>query len=119
MAFKNLAVQCSSLDAIQSMLKYLFGVLNGNEGKISTPNQKLAILTAIGNVASNFCQSIQDLLPQLLQLFGDYLKLETHETSLIFALDQLNRWLQSLKLKNIPGEHATKLNAFFKVNFVP
>lgn len=87
----------------------------GAEGKLTVPSQKVAILTAIGNVSSNCCSNIHEILPQLLQSFGDYLKLETHEASLVFALEQLNKWLKSLKLKSIPDDHVTKLNAFFKV----
>ena len=55
------------------------------------------------------------MLGQLIQLFGDFLKMETHEATLVFALEQLNKWLKSLKLKNVSSEQATKLNAFFKV----
>lgn len=82
---------------------------------MSVPTQKTAILTAIGNVSNNCCSSVQEMLGQLIQLFGDFLKMETHEATLVFALEQLNKWLKSLKLKNVSSEQATKLNAFFKV----
>lgn len=90
-------------------------MLKGGEGKLSVPSQKTAILTAIGNVSSNCCSSIQEILVQLIQLFADFLKLETHEATLVFALEQLNKWLRSLKLKNVSADQTTKLNSFFKV----
>lgn len=79
------------------------------------PSQKTAILTAIGNVSNNCCSSIHEILVQLIQLFADFLKQETHEATLVFALEQLNKWLRSLKLKSVTPDQATKLNSFFKV----
>lgn len=85
---------------------------------MSVPSQKTAILTAIGNVSSNCCPNIQEALSQLIQLFGDFLKMETHEASLVLALEQLNKWFKSLKLKTVTSDQATKLNTFFKVVYL-
>lgn len=112
--FKSLASQCSSQDSIQQMLKHLFKVLNGGEGKLSTSNQKISILTAIGNCSSIFSESSQDILIVLFQLFADYLKTETHEPSQVFCLQQLNKWLKSFKLQQFSAECVKKLNEFFK-----
>ena len=54
---KFLSKQCTSNESIQLILKNLFDVLNGSQGKLSTSNQKFSVLTAIGNCSFNFCFS--------------------------------------------------------------
>lgn len=90
-------------------------IIKGGEGKLSTSNQKCAILSAIGNCSSIFSQTSQDILVQLIQSFADFLKIETHEPTQVFALQQLNKWLRSFKLQQYSPETVKKLNDFFKV----
>ena len=114
-AIKSLAKQCSDKDSVRFVLKHLFDVLNG-EGKLATVNQKLAILSSIGNCSFNCCQvNTLEIYQQLIQLFADYLKNETNESTLVFALSQLSIWLSTLKAQTTTSDLIGKLNDFFKV----
>ncbi len=113
--FKSLAKQCSSNECIQRMLKHLFFILNGGEAKLATATQKQNVLNGIGSLAHNSSHQLNpDVFLQLLQLFGDYLKTETHEATLIFTLKQLNVWFTQLKMSSFNAECVKKLNDFFK-----
>lgn len=50
-ALRNLAHQCSSEEALETLLSHLVDVLNGSEGKLSTTEQRLGVLTAFGEVS--------------------------------------------------------------------
>lgn len=120
--FKSLAEQCSNNEAILSLIKFLFAILNGTEsstGKLTTQTQKCVVLTAIGNLAHNSSSQIsQEIIQQLFQSFGEYLvKSETHEATVIHALNQLNVWFANLKLgssSTLPADTLKKLNDFLK-----
>ena len=114
-AIKSLAKQCSDKESVRFVLKHLFDVLNG-EGKLSTISQKMAILSAIGSCSFHCCQiNTQEIYSQLIQLFAEYLKNETNESTLLFALNQFSLWLDTLKAQSITPELVSKLNEFFKV----
>ena len=114
-AIKSLAKQCSDKESVRGVLKHLFDLLNG-EGKSSTVTQKQAILNSIGSCSFNCCQTnSQDIFMYLVQLFNEYLKNETNETTLVFAFTQLNTWLETATAQVFSAELTGKLNEFFKV----
>jgi hypothetical protein len=84
------------------------------EGKLGTIQQKTSILSSIGNASFNQSQNIQDLLDKLIQLFTDFFKIESNETILLIALQQLNVWFENMKLFSLSGDLMKKLNDFFK-----
>ena len=115
-AIKSLTKQCSNKESIIAILASLFDLLNG-EGKSASIDQRQQIIFSIGNCSFNCCQTnTQDVLLKLIQLFSEYLKNETNESMIIFALSQLKIWLESLKIQTISTEILNKLNDFFKVN---
>ena len=85
------------------------------EGKSSTPNQKLAIITSIGNCSFNCCQNRKNIIAKILGPFEEFLKVETNENTAIYTLKQLNQWFSSLKAQDSPADLVAKLNDFFKV----
>ncbi len=115
-AVKSLAKQCSDKDSISLIIASLFELLNG-EGKSASTNQKQAIISAIGNCSFSCCTTnTQDVFLKLIQLFYEFLKNETNESIVVFALNQLKIWLESLKVQTNSSELYNKLNDFFKVN---
>jgi len=117
-SIKSLAKQCSNKESIILILTSLFDLLNV-EGKSASINQKQTILFSIGNCSFNCCQSnTQDVFLKLIQLFNEYLKNETNESVVIFALSQLKIWLDLLKVQTISSDVFNKLNDFFKVNHI-
>lgn len=53
MAVASLAGQCSDPEAVQTLLKTIFAVLGGSEGKLSVNTQKISLITAAGCVCKN------------------------------------------------------------------
>jgi hypothetical protein len=112
---KFLSKQCTSNESIQLILKNLFDVLNGSQGKLSTSNQKFSVLTAIGNCSFNFCFSNNDVLKFFIENIGDFLKSETHEATQLFCLEQLSSCFRNLQTSSFATIFLTKLKDFFKV----
>ena len=48
----SLASKCSDSDSILTLLKSIFDVLNGSEGKLSLADHKISLLSAIGTEES-------------------------------------------------------------------
>ncbi len=90
--------------------------VSGGEGKLSTSTQKCIVLTAIGNVSFNCASHNQDFLLNLNQQFNDFLTTETHEATLLCALQRLNLWFSVLKFNGSLSEDCIqKLNTSYKV----
>ena len=49
----SLALRCSDSEAILTLLKSIFAVLNGSEGKLTVANHKMSLLSAIASLADN------------------------------------------------------------------
>ena len=119
--FGSLARQCSSNEAILAMLKHLFQILNGAEGKLSTAQQKCHVLASIGHCAQNSSTQLShDLVGALLNLFGEHLRADAaaspHEPTVLCELRQLDTWLRQLKLGGAawPADAQKRLNDTFK-----
>ncbi|XP_050428073.1 eIF-2-alpha kinase activator GCN1 isoform X2 [Adelges cooleyi] len=97
---KELALKCSDASAISSIVKLLFNIYNGSEGKLSTSEQKINVLQAIGNFSFNNvanddkCQEIADYV---VEQFIKVLDSEMHEKTLIHAIQMLTLWRSSFK----------------------
>ena len=114
-AIKALAKQCSTKESVLTLLKQLFSLLKG-EAKSSLATKK-ALLQSIENCSANCSQEKQEIAMQLIDSFGEFFKMETHEGTLILALQALTTWFQKLRLFSLQPELVKKLNDFFKVNF--
>ena len=53
LAVSSLSGQCSDPEAVQALLKTIFAVLGGSEGKLSVNTQKISLITAAGGVSKN------------------------------------------------------------------
>ena len=49
----SLALRCSDSEAILTLLRSIFAVLNGSEGKLTVANHKMSLLSAIASLADN------------------------------------------------------------------
>ncbi|XP_037502518.1 eIF-2-alpha kinase activator GCN1-like [Rhipicephalus sanguineus] len=91
----NLAHQCGSQEALEALIKHLVGVLNGSEGKLTTTEQRLSVLTAIGEVSCHVvtgASHIQRLSEIALQHLLAVLKAEVHEGTLLLTLKMMSKW---------------------------
>ena len=87
-ALTALSRKCSDKKMIEQMVDNIFNSLEGKDGKISLNTVKVSLLTAAGELA--------DLAPELsvvaTKRFAAYLREESHEASVMSALEQLTRW---------------------------
>ena len=49
----SLALKCSDSEAILTLLKSIFAVLNGSEGKLTVADHKISLLNAVAALADN------------------------------------------------------------------
>ena len=49
----SLALKCSDSEAILTLLKSIFAVLNGSEGKLTVADHKISLLNAVASLADN------------------------------------------------------------------
>lgn len=92
--FKHLAKQCSDSGAVEKLAKHIFAVINGSEGKLTSLNQKLSLLTAVGNLSYNTVlgtTSIETLALSVIELLLPLLQ-EGHEATLVHTLSILSLW---------------------------
>ena len=111
---KNISKQCNNNDSIKFIIKHLFDLLNGSQGKLSITSQKFSVLTAIGNCSSNQCFSNSEILLNFIELIGEFLKTETHDGTLLFCLEQLCCCFKNLQTNSFSAVLLTKLKDFFK-----
>jgi len=116
LAIKSLAKQCSTKESVIVVLKQLFSLLKG-EAKSSLTTKK-AILQTVEHCSANCSQEKQEIAMQLVDSFGEFFKMETHEGTLILAFQALTTWFHKLRLFSLQPELGKKLNDFFKVNFL-
>ncbi len=65
----SLASQCSDADALLSLVRTLFSVLGGSEGKLSVNAHKCSLLEALGKVAVKASVSVSSLQPVCVEVF--------------------------------------------------
>ncbi|XP_067121067.1 stalled ribosome sensor GCN1 [Centruroides vittatus] len=111
-ACKNLAQQCSSSSPLEELLKHLFGILNGSEGKLTVTTQRIGILSGIGSLSYHMVNgslSIQALSEMVSENFILILKQEVHEGTLVHTLKMLSLWCAKFTVRIPDG-----LMAWFK-----
>ncbi|XP_056628816.1 eIF-2-alpha kinase activator GCN1 isoform X1 [Triplophysa dalaica] len=113
-ALENLAHQCSDGSAVQDLVKHLFSILGGSEGKLTVVAQKMSVLSGIGSCSHHAVSgsSSQSLSCSVTVMFTPYLQQEVHEGTLVHAVSVLSQWTDRLTLE-VPSE----LRAWFKKAF--
>uniref|UniRef100_A0A671S892 EIF-2-alpha kinase activator GCN1-like n=1 Tax=Sinocyclocheilus anshuiensis TaxID=1608454 RepID=A0A671S892_9TELE len=114
-ALQNLAQQCSDPSAVQDLVKHLFGILGGSEGKLTVVAQKMSVLSGEYFVFLSLICSVG--------LFGQYTKymvlhtvclfyLETIRGTLVHAVCVLSQWTSRLTV-----DVTSELREWFKKAF--
>lgn len=103
-----LAAQCSDPEAVVRLLDALFAVLNGSEGKLSQSAHKISLLRAAGRVSRNAVTggALQGVCCAAVKHFVKLLETESHEGTLVEALDMCGLWMAKLS-GEIPPEFVT------------
>ncbi|ESO82427.1 hypothetical protein LOTGIDRAFT_223326 [Lottia gigantea] len=95
LGMKNLANYCSDAGAVLKLVSETFAVLGGSEGKLTILEQKLSVITAIGNLYYNIVSgttSVQNMSSTVAELFIPTLTTEIHEGTLVHCLSMLQLW---------------------------
>uniref|UniRef100_A0A8C4T4N2 GCN1 activator of EIF2AK4 n=1 Tax=Erpetoichthys calabaricus TaxID=27687 RepID=A0A8C4T4N2_ERPCA len=93
-ALKNLAQQCSDPVAVESVVRHLFAILGGSEGKLTVTAQKMSVLSGIRSLSYHtvLVPSSQILSATVVELFIPFLQQEVHEGTLVHAVSVLTLW---------------------------
>ncbi|XP_062310264.1 stalled ribosome sensor GCN1 [Osmerus eperlanus] len=93
-AMQNLSQQCSDPSAVEEVVKHLFNILGGSEGKLTVVAQKMSVLSGIGSCSHHAVSgtSSQTLSSAVSVLFIPYLQQEVHEGTLVHAVSMLSLW---------------------------
>ncbi|MBN3289218.1 GCN1 kinase, partial [Polypterus senegalus] len=93
-ALKNLAQQCSDPVAVESVVRHLFAILGGSEGKLTVTAQKMSVLSGIRSLSYHtvLVPSSQILSATVAELFIPFLQQEVHEGTLVHAVSVLTLW---------------------------
>uniref|UniRef100_A0A671S5N2 EIF-2-alpha kinase activator GCN1-like n=1 Tax=Sinocyclocheilus anshuiensis TaxID=1608454 RepID=A0A671S5N2_9TELE len=93
-ALQNLAQQCSDPSAVQDLVKHLFGILGGSEGKLTVVAQKMSVLSGEYFVFLSLICSV------------------VHEGTLVHAVCVLSQWTSRLTV-----DVTSELREWFKKAF--
>ncbi|XP_051887942.1 eIF-2-alpha kinase activator GCN1 [Pristis pectinata] len=93
-ALRNLTHQCSDPSAAESLVRHLFAILGGSEGKLTAVAQKMSVLSGIGSCSHHTvsASSSQALSGTVAELFIPFLQQEVHEGTLLHAISILALW---------------------------
>ncbi|XP_066249177.1 stalled ribosome sensor GCN1 [Euwallacea similis] len=95
---KYLAKKINDPKAIDEILKKIFGVYHGADGKLTVAEHKMGVLQGAGNFSYNKVpiEHNADLLLKTIPQFSKVLETEVHEKTLCFALDMLSLWTSKI-----------------------
>ncbi|XP_055908453.1 eIF-2-alpha kinase activator GCN1 [Eupeodes corollae] len=110
-SLKLLARKCSKVKAIEDMLKNMFAILNGADGKITVAEYRMNILQGAGNLSfNNIPQNvINPIMDTVTELFGKALESEIQEKVLCHTLEMFSLWAI-----NFSGELPKRVTDIFK-----
>ncbi|XP_026072938.1 eIF-2-alpha kinase activator GCN1-like [Carassius auratus] len=113
-ALQNLSQQCSDPSAVQDLVKHLFSILGGSEGKLTVVAQKMSVLSGIGGCSHHAVSgsSSQSLSSSVAVMFIPYLQQEVHEGTLVHAVSVLSQWTSRLTV-----DVTSELREWFKKAF--
>ncbi|OQV22263.1 eIF-2-alpha kinase activator GCN1 [Hypsibius exemplaris] len=99
-AAKYLAQQCSDTAVVDELAVYLFGVLNGSEGKITLATERTDVISGIGNLSAQKRGDLQASADRITSLFTAVVAGEAHEAVAVHAIAMLGLW--SAKFTRVP-----------------
>ena len=104
-ATSALGAQCSDPEAVVRLLDAVFAVLNGSEGKLSQSAHKISLLRAAGRISENAVTggALQGVCCAAVKHFVKLLETESHEGTLVEALEMCGLWMAKLS-GEIPPE---------------
>ncbi|XP_029194337.2 eIF-2-alpha kinase activator GCN1-like [Acropora millepora] len=95
LVLKNLAHQCSDPEALENLINFVFGVLNGSEGKLTQWNDRVSVLQGLRSLEKHSVSgssSVQGLSHLVTEKLVKYLQHEVHEGALVCGLSVLSQW---------------------------
>ena len=97
-ALEALALQCSDPESLKIVLKSIFAVLNGEQGKLTVNTHKISLLQAAGASSKNAVtgNSVQDCANLAITEFAKILESEVHEGTMLSALESCSLWMAKL-----------------------
>uniref|UniRef100_A0A7G3AWK1 Putative translational activator gcn1 n=1 Tax=Lutzomyia longipalpis TaxID=7200 RepID=A0A7G3AWK1_LUTLO len=101
-SLRYVAEKCESAETIENLLKHIFGVWNGSDGKITV---------GIGNLSYNglLPESMDSILSLVVDNFVKILETESHEKILCHSLEMFSLWAS-----NFEGELPGKIISVFR-----
>ncbi|XP_047142571.2 stalled ribosome sensor GCN1 isoform X1 [Hydra vulgaris] len=102
-AVEKIAQQCSDHNAVCKLINQIFKILSGSEGKLSLPEQRTSVFSAIENIAniSSTAANMEMLATFIFEKMYPFLLEEGHEGALIKALGALKSWAKFFTV-NLP-----------------
>ena len=98
-----LARNCKDSAAVEKLLDNIFSTLGGKDGKISLNTVKMSLLTSAGGITKADEVIVNNLTASATKKFVKFLQEESHEATLITALEQLASWAKKYT-KTLPEE---------------
>ncbi|XP_067931600.1 stalled ribosome sensor GCN1-like [Watersipora subatra] len=96
--YRHLASHCSNPESIQELLKHLFSLLKGSEGKVTVLGERMDVVSAIGNLTNNSVSgslAIQGLATEAMTQFTTLLNQETSEAMITHLIVELCKWVKT------------------------
>ncbi|CAB3252124.1 unnamed protein product [Arctia plantaginis] len=97
-ALQRLAARCSQTVAAKALLSHAFAAYNGASGKLTSSEDKIAVLNGVGTLSS-LAVNGEDrmvLFTETVTQISRVLESESHERTLCVALDALQKWTLGL-----------------------
>uniref|UniRef100_A0A1B0AHF4 TOG domain-containing protein n=1 Tax=Glossina pallidipes TaxID=7398 RepID=A0A1B0AHF4_GLOPL len=106
---KKLSLKCTKPDVIAELLKNIFSILNGSEGKITVAEYRMNLMQGAGNLSYNAVPIAQmsKILFIATELFSKALLIEIHEKVICHALEMFSLW--SVKMTGQLDQNITEI----------
>ncbi|XP_059612340.1 stalled ribosome sensor GCN1 [Phlebotomus argentipes] len=110
-SLKYLSEKCENAETIEKLLKHIFGVWNGSDGKITVVEYRINVLQGVGNLSFNSLlpESMDAILSVVMENFIRILESETHEKILCHSLEMFSLWAS-----NFEGQLPDKIIPLFR-----
>ncbi|KAI5634477.1 eIF-2-alpha kinase activator GCN1 [Phthorimaea operculella] len=105
-ALARLAVRVSQPACAQALVKHVFAEYNGASGKLTSSEDKMAVLHGAGTLSSLGVDDAErlKLFDEVCTCSARVLDSESHERTLVAALDALAAWLDKLQGAQLPEQ---------------
>ncbi|XP_055340770.1 eIF-2-alpha kinase activator GCN1-like isoform X2 [Paramacrobiotus metropolitanus] len=119
-ACKCLAQKCQNSGHAVELLRHVFAVLNGSEGKITVANERIDLLTGIGNLSYQPEKDLSSQAEPITTLFLSFVGSEAQEAISLHALSAFRLWIRKFNsvpanlvsaVKNLQAQKATTIRS--------